>query len=173
MATQATPLYGFSTRPRPKAPAGERLPAAVEAFLDAARSLGLDPVPLTLVPSRAKLHLPPGAKPLRVSWRQRWQLRIADHTLLTLSLPRSGLFGMYSLKQVIMPVAEERLALELASMPTVERMGLLVEQVDPILAVRVAGRWFQARRWLRRPYILSEDEVTGGKPVQAQELAPF
>ena len=58
-----------------------------------------------------------------------------------------------------MPVHVERLAANLGSLAMVEKIGLFVEQMDPILAVRVAGRWLEVHCWLRRPYILSDDEV--------------
>ena len=58
-----------------------------------------------------------------------------------------------------MAVHVERLAADLGSLPMVEKSGVFVEQVDPILAVRVAGRWLEVHRWLRRPYILSDEEV--------------
>jgi hypothetical protein len=67
-----------------------------------------------------------------------------------------------------MPVPAERLALRLKPLPVVEEMAVLVEEkVDPILAVRVAGHWFGVHRWLRRPYILCDEELAASRPSRA------
>ena len=159
MTTGAAAVPRFPDRWRNGGSAKEDAPAAVEAFLSWAHSRGLRPTALELTPTEARLRLPPGAVPFRVSWRRPWELRLGGVTLLSVSLPRSGLFGRYPLERVIMPVDVERLAADLGSLPMVEKIGVFVEEVDPILAVRVAGRWLEVHRWLRRPYILSDDEV--------------
>ena len=159
MTTNAAAVSRFPDRWRHGVSAKEEAPAAVEAFLDWARSRGLRPTALELTPTQARLRLPPGAVPFRVSWRRPWELRLGGVTLLSVSLPRSGLFGRYPLERLIMPVHVERLAADLGALPMVEKIGVFVEEVDPILAVRVAGRWLEVHRWLRRPYILSDDEL--------------
>ena len=56
-------------------------------------------------------------------------------------------------------LAAEAYRLPLSTLNEIEETAVLAEEVDPILAVRVAGRWFEVYRWLKRPYVLSDDEA--------------
>lgn len=145
-----------------------QIPAEVQEFLKAAQGLGLEPVALEMAPARARPRSALDAKPFHVSWWRPWQLRIGSWTLFSLRRARSGRFAKYTLEQAIMPVPAERLALRLKPLPVVEEMAVLVEEkADPILAVRVAGQWFGVHRWLRRPYILSAEELAASRPSRA------
>ena len=142
------------------APRGEAVPLEVIRFLQEARALDLQPVALRLGQAQASSRPWQKVQTYRVWWWEPWELRLWGRCLLSLRLPHTGVLDKYAPEQVIMPVWEERLALQLKPLPMVEEMAVLVErEVDPILAVRVAGRWFGAHRWLRRPYILSPDEA--------------
>lgn len=144
------------------------VPEAITRFLRKAHELGVDPKPLVLK-ERSSARQPV----LRVSWRQPWELRLGSRRLLSLELTRGSTFEQHAPERLIMTVEAERLLTLLKPLPEVEKVVVLVEQrVDPILAVRVAGQWFETLRWYRRPYILSDDEVESMKSSATAGYTP-
>ena len=65
---------------------------------------------------------------------------------------------MHPALKVLMPLEGEQAALRLGTLPEVEDMVVLEERrIDPILAVRVCGQWYEAYRWWQSPVILPDD----------------
>ena len=77
----------------------------------------------------------------------------------TVGIPRQGVFDKYNADKVLMSVEAEALRQPLSTLREIEEIAVLAEEVDPILAVKVAGRWFEVYRWLKRPYLLSDEEA--------------
>ena len=66
-----------------------------------------------------------------------------------------------------MSVEAEALRQPLSTLWEIEETAVLAEEVDPILAVKVAGHWFEVYRWLKAPYPLSDEGGgTHGAPVR-------
>ena len=152
-ATHRTGLSRILPR-RPRAPSG-----ADKWFLARAKSLGLD-LRYLKVGNRARLFpwVRDRNKFFPVSWRTTHSLSLFG--LLRLSWTRwaGGTFQMHPALKVLMPLAAEQAALRLGALPEVEDMVVLEErQIDPILAVRVAGQWYEAYRWWQSPVILPDD----------------
>ena len=76
-----------------------------------------------------------------------------------------GVFDKYNADKVLLSVEAEALRQPLSTLREIEEIAVLAEEVDPILAVKVVGRWFEVYRWLKRPYLLSDEE--------AKHLAPL
>ncbi len=76
-----------------------------------------------------------------------------------LPLPGQGVFTKYQADKVLMSVEAEGFRLPLSRLWEIEETAVLAEEVDPILAVKVAGRWFEVYRWLKRPYVLNDEEA--------------
>ena len=57
--------------------------------------------------------------------------------------PGVAIFGWYPVDRVIVPAHVDRLAAPVGSLPTVEKIGVFVEEAGPILAVRAVGRWLE------------------------------
>ncbi len=139
---------------RPRGPSGTD-----ERFLAKARSLSVE-LRYLKVGSRARLFpwVRDRDKFFPVSWRKTHSLSLFG--LLRLSWTRwaGGNFRMHPSLMVLMPLPGEQAALRLRSLPEVEEMVVLEErQIDPILAVRVAGLWYEASRWWESPVILPDD----------------
>ena len=146
----------FRPGSHPRAPVAGQ----TQGLLDQRATAGLAPVPLRLRKARRQRRADSAAPVYHVSWGHTWELYLGERRLLSIQLPRHALFNKYRPEEVIMPVPAERLAVKLRELPQVEELAVLVElEKDPILAARIAGQWFGVHRWLRRPYILSEDEV--------------
>ena len=57
-----------------------------------------------------------------------------------------------------MPVEGEKIAHQLSTLAEIDEMVVLEERrIDPILAIRVADRWYEAFRWWESPHILPDD----------------
>lgn len=155
MVTSARTVALPGLRPRQQAEA----PASAEAFIARARALGVEVSPLTITrPGRVFPWICANKEFLRVSWER--QKSISLFGLLRVSWTRSGsgIFRQHDAAKVLMPVEGERIASTLKALPEVEEMAVLEERViDPILAVRVAGQWFEAYRWWKAPVILPDD----------------
>ena len=153
----------FSPGFHPKAPVAGQ----TQGLLDHGVTAGPSPVPLRLRKARRQRRADSSAPVYHVSWGHTWELYLGERRLLSIQLPRHALFNKYRPEEVIMPVPAERLAVKLRELPQVEELAVLVEQEkDPILAARIAGQWFGVHRWLRHPYILSEDEVRAHRRSQ-------
>ncbi len=154
---------------RPREPSG-----ADEWFLARARSLGLD-LRYLKVGNRARLApwVRDRDKFFQVSWRKNHSLSLFG--LLKLSWTRwvGGTFQMHPALKVLMPLAAEQAALRLRALPEVEDMVVLEErQIDPILAVRVAGQWYEAYRWWQSPVILPDDCPLVASAADFSNIAP-
>ena len=80
---------------------------------------------------------------------------------------------MHSAIKVLMPLAAEQAALRLGALPEVEEMVVLEERrIDPILAIRVAGQWYEAHRWWQSPVILPDDCPLIAPPFAPSITAP-
>ena len=127
----------------------------IDRFLARASALGMTPKPLSIkLLGGGLMGLWEAAGTYRVSWRE--AVSVAGFTM---RMPRSGVFTKYDADKVLMSVEAEAYRLPLSTLHEIEETAVLAEEVDPILAVRVAGRWFEVYRWLKRPYVLSDDEA--------------
>ena len=132
----------------------------IEGFLDRARRLGIHPTPLTLEPlGRGILGWLRSDTSYRVGWHKEVRVSILGLASFTISLPRQGSFTKHRADDVLMSVDAEALRVPLSAFPQVDEMAVLEEAVDPILAVRVADRWFEVHRWLKKPLCLSREEA--------------
>ena len=132
---------------------------ADEWFPAKARSLGVDPRPLKLG-NRARLFpwVRDRDKFFRVSWRKTHSLSLLGLLRISWTGRAGGTFRMHPVLKVLMPLAAEQAALRLAALPEVEDMVVLEERrIDPILAVRVSGQWYEVYRWWQAPVILPDD----------------
>ena len=139
---------------RPRAPSG-----ADEWLLAKAKSLGVDLRHLK-VGNRARLApwVRDRDKFFRVSWRKTHSLSLLGLFRISWLGRAGGTFRMHPALNVLMPLDGEQAALQLRALPDVEDMVVLEErQIDPILAVRVAGQWYEAYRWWQSPVILPDD----------------
>ena len=158
MATFSQIGQGAVFSPRAAQEAIER--EIIERFLNRAAALGLQPTPLELTPLKKGLfgfmHM---SDVYRVSWRKEIGVSIPGVARLTMGVPKSGIFVKYDANKVLMSVEAEALREPLSTLYEIEETAVLAEEVDPILAVKVAGRWFEVYRWLKRPYPLSDEEA--------------
>ena len=128
-------------------------------FLAKARSLSLDLRPLK-VGNRARLA--PWVRDRHeffpVSWRKTHSLSLLGLFRISWAGRAGGTFRMHPVLKVLMPLAAEQAALRLRALPEVEDIVVLEERrIDPILAVRVSGQWYEAYRWWQSPVILPDD----------------
>ena len=130
-----------------------------ERFIAKGRSLGVNLSQLKVVkPARAMPWLGSSREFFHVSWCKTISLSLLG--LLRLSWTRwsGGTFRMHQVLKVLMPLAAEQAALRLGALPEIEEMVVLEERrIDPILAVRVSGQWYEAYRWWQPPVILPDD----------------
>ncbi len=132
----------------------------IERFLNRAAVLGIHPTPLSLRPLRKGLFgIMYASDVYRVSWSKEVSISIPGLLSFTLGIPRSGAFVKYNANKVLMSVEAEALRQPLSTLWEIEETAVLAEEVDPILAVKVAGSWFEVYRWLKRPYPLSDEEA--------------
>lgn len=129
-------------------------------FLEKAAQLGISPKPLELKPLRQGiLGMLRSNDTYNVTWRGEVRLSLLGRWSFKLTLPQGGTFTKYNAQQVLMSLDAEALRHPLSNLEEIEEMAVFAEEVDPILAVRVAGRWFEVHRWLKRPYILTQEEA--------------
>ncbi len=101
-----------------------------------------------------------------VSWRKTHSLPLFGHLRLSWTRWAGGTFRMHPALKVLMPLEAEQAALRLGALPEVEDMIVLEERrIDPILAIRVAGQWYEAHRWWQSPVILPDDCPLIAPPV--------
>ena len=132
----------------------------IDRFLARASALGMTPKPLAVKLLGGGLTgLWETAGTYRVSWREEARVSVPGIASFTMRLPRSGVFTKYDANRVVMSVEAEAYRLPLSTLNEIEETAVLAEEVDPILAVRVAGRWFEVYRWLKRPYVLTDEEA--------------
>ncbi len=154
-------------RPRASNGPSERFPAI-------ARSLGVNVTQLK-VGKRARLA--PWVRDrdefFHVSWRKTHSLPLIGHLRLSWTRWAGGTFRMHPVFKVLMPLEAEQAALRLGALPEVEDMIVLEERrIDPILAVRVAGQWYEAHRRWQSPVILPDDCPLIAPPVAYSITAP-
>ena len=158
MATYSQIGQGAIFTPRATREAIER--EIIDHFLGRAAALGMQPKPLEMRPLGKGifgfLYTP---DVYRVSWRKEIGVSIPGLFHFTLGIPRSGTFVKYDANKVLMSVEAEALRQPLSTLWEIEETAVLAEEVDPILAVKVAGRWFEVYRWLKRPYSLTDEEA--------------
>ena len=134
--------------------------AVIDRFLDRAARLGIHATPLGLKAlHRGILGFLHASDAYRVSWRKEVRIGIPGIWHGAVGIPRQGVFTKYSADKVLMSVQAEALRQPLSTLREIEDTVVLAEEVDPILAVKVAGRWFEVYRWLKRPYLLSDEEA--------------
>mgnify|MGYP001277520797 CR=1 FL=1 len=134
--------------------------AIIDSFLEKATSLGMQPKPLVLhALGDGLLGFLHAAGTYRVSWQKEVRITIPGILSFTLSMPRQGVFTKYQADKVLMSVQAEGFRRPLSGLWEIEETAVLAEEVDPILAVKVAGRWFEVYRWLKRPYVLNDEEA--------------
>lgn len=132
----------------------------IDRFLERAASLGIQPTPLGLkLLGGGLLGFLYTAGTYRVSWQKEVRISIPGILSFTLGLPQSGVFTRYRLDKVLMSIEAEAFRQPLSTLWEIEDTAVLAEEVDPILAVKVAGRWFEVYRWLKRPYVLNDEEA--------------
>ncbi|MDA0987647.1 MAG: hypothetical protein O2783_00615 [Chloroflexi bacterium] len=132
----------------------------IDRFLERAAGLGIQPTPLGLkLLGAGLLGLLHTAGTYRVSWQKEVRISIPGILSFAVALPRQGVFTRYRLDKVLMSVEAEAFRQPLATLWEIEDTAVLAEEVDPILAVKVAGRWFEVYRWLKRPYLLNDEEA--------------
>ena len=154
-------------RPRASDGPAERFPAI-------ARSLGVNVTQLK-VGKRARMA--PWVRDrdefFHVSWPKTRSLSLFGPWRLSWTRWASGTFRMHPAFKVLMPLEAERAALRLGALPEVEDMIVLEERrIDPILAIRVAGRWYEAHRWWESPVILPDDCPLIASPVSYSISVP-
>jgi hypothetical protein len=132
---------------------------ALDSFVISARTLGIDVNELKITrPSRVFPWLTRNREFLKVSWRKRKTVSIFGLFTLSWMQNGSGIFREHPVVRVLMPLEAEKIAEKMRGLPEVEDMGVLEDRtIDPILAVRVNGRWYEAFRWLESPHILPDD----------------
>ena len=158
MATFSQIGQGGIFSPRAAQEAIER--EIIDRFLGRAAALGIQPKPLELRPlGKGLLGFLHPSDVYRVSWRGEVGVTIPGVARLTLGVPRGGTFVKYDANKVLMSVEAEALREPLSTLYEIEETAVLAEEVDPILAVKVAGRWFEVYRWLKRPYPLTDEEA--------------
>ena len=158
MATFSQVGSGAIYRPRDSREAIDR--QIIESFLNRAAALGIHPTPLSLRPLRKGLFgMMYASDVYRVSWNKEVSISIPGVLSFTLNIPRNGTFVKYNANKVLMSVEAEALRQPLSTLWEIEDTAVLAEEVDPILAVKVAGSWFEVYRWLKRPYPLSNEEA--------------
>ena len=134
--------------------------AIIDSFLEKVTRLGMQPKSLGLhALGGGLLGFLHTAGTYRVSWQKEVRISIPGILSFTLALPRQGVFTRYRYDKVLMSIEAEALRHPLATLWEIEDTAVLAEEVDPILAVKVAGRWFEVYRWLKRPYVLNEEEA--------------
>ena len=132
----------------------------VESFLNRAAALGIHPTPLSLRQLKKGLFsFMYTSDVYHVSWRKEISVSIPGILRFTLGIPKSGTFAKYDANKVLMSVEAEAFRQPLSTLWEIEETAVLAEEVDPILAVKVAGRWFEVYRWLKRPYQLTDQEA--------------
>ena len=132
----------------------------IDRFLDRAACLGIQAKPLGLKAlGGGVLGFLHTAGSYSVSWQKEVRITIPGILSFTLALPRQGVFTKYAADKVLMSVGAEALRQPLSTLREIEETAVLAEEVDPILAVKVAGRWFEVYRWLKRPYLLNNEEA--------------
>ena len=132
----------------------------VESFLNRAAALGIHPTPLSLRPLKKGLFgMMYASNVYRVSWSKDVAISIPGLLSFTVGIPRSGTFEKFNANKVLLSVEAEALRQPLSTLWEIEETAVLAEEVDPILAVKVAGHWFEVYRWLKRPYPLSDEEA--------------
>ena len=132
----------------------------IDRFLSRASALGMSPKPLSIkVLGGGLMGLWETPGTFRVSWRRELRVAIPGIASFTMRLPQSGVFTKYNADKVLMSVEAEAYRLPLSTLHEIEETAVLAEEVDPILAVRVTGRWFEVYRWLKRPYELTDAEA--------------
>ena len=143
------------------------LDGAGQAFIAKAKALGVEVTLLTVSqPARVFPWIGRNTEFYRVSWPRKKTLSFWG--LLTVSWTKwgSGIFRIHPVNTVLMPVAGERAADKLRTLPEVEEMAVLEERrIDPILAVRVAGQWYEAYRWWKSPVFVQNERSEIGSPI--------
>ena len=132
----------------------------IEGFLNRAAALGIHPTPLTLrLLKKGLFSFMHPSDLYHVSWRKEIGISIPGVARFTMGIPRSGTFEKFDANKVLMSVEAEALRQPLSTLWEIDETAVLAEEIDPILAVKVAGRWFEVYRWLKRPYQLTNEEA--------------
>jgi hypothetical protein len=135
------------------------LDSAAQVFTARAQVLGAEVSPLMVSkPARVFPWIRRNEEFFHVSWPIRKSLSFFGLWKVSWTRSGSGIFRKHQAFKVLMPLEGERVAAVLRALPEVEEMAVLEERrIDPILAVRVAGQWYEAYRWWQLPCILQDD----------------
>lgn len=126
----------------------------VNSFLAKMREVGLSPTPLTVKEkapglSRGWIRGVNGLFLRYITWPRKRQLRVFGKCILSWEGQGSGWFRKMALEAVKMPIEAELRSATVKNLPEVEETAVFAElRRDPILAVKVAGQWFEVYRWL-------------------------
>jgi hypothetical protein len=133
--------------------------STVEVFTARARALGVEASPLMVSkPTRVFPWIRRNEEFFHVSWPIRKPFSFFGLWEVSWTRWGSGTFRKHQASKVLMPLEGERTAHLLREVPEVEEMAVLEERrIDPILAVRVAGQWYEAYRWWQSPRFLQDD----------------
>lgn len=139
-----------SVQERPRVAEAPEVMSATEQFLEAARARGLEPLPLRVRPLEAPLFglSERRRRVVEVGWRQRYTLRLGKREV-SWTLPRGGTFYQMRPEEMVLPERPKARYHDSLTLPGVEERSVFVERVDPILAVRVEGQWYELDRWMR------------------------
>ena len=140
-----------------------------QEFFAKARTLGVQVSPLVLgKPARVFPWIGRNEEFLRVSWLKRKSFSLLGLLEVSWTKIDSGIFRKHPAIKVLMPLEGERAAQVLRTFPEIEEMVVLEERrIDPILAVRVAGQWYEIYRWWQSPLVLPDEcpLITGQRGV--------
>ncbi len=133
-----------------------------ESFVDKARTLGVNLTPLKVTElDRLSPWIGRNEQFFRVSWQRQKSLSLFGLLHFSWTRTSSGIFRQHAASKVLLPPEAEKVAEKLRPLPEIEEMVVLEERrIDPILAVRVEGEWYEAYRWWEPPVLLRD-----GRPV--------
>ena len=130
-----------------------------QVFIAKAMALGVEVSPLMVgKPARVFPWIGRNEEFFHVYWPKRKSLSFLGLLKVSWTKWGSGTFRKHPAIKVLMPLEGERAAHVLRALPEVEEMVVLEERrIDPILAIRVAGQWYEAYRWWQSPLALQDD----------------
>ncbi len=140
---------------------------AEESFIDKARALGVNLAPLKITGlDRLSPWMGRNEQFFRVSWQRQRSLSFFGLLHFSWTRTSSGIFRQHAASKVLLPPEAEKVAEKLRPLPEIEEMVVLEERrIDPILAVRVKGEWYEAYRWWEPPVLLRD-----GRPVSSRGI---
>jgi hypothetical protein len=147
----------------------QRADGTEQVFIAKTMALGVEVSPLMVgKPARVFPWIGRNEGFLRVSWLKRKSFSLLGLLEVSWTKIDGGIFRKHRAIKVLMPLEGERVAQVLRTFPEIEEMVVLEERhIDPILAVRVAGQWYEIHRWWQSPLVLPNEcpSITGQRGV--------